>query len=150
MVNPAAMPVLAGQSKAMHVQAEALTARLHCAYVFANAGGGESTTDYAFGGQCLVAERGRVLAEAVPFGAGFVITEVDVACLAADRRRTPGFASGQGCSCGCAGHTYTPLEMQLAETTLTRTVDSSPFIPDDEDERTGQQDRQPPPCEQRS
>ena len=135
VVNPAALPVLAGHSRALRVQVEALTARLRCAYVFANAGGGESTTDYAFGGQCLVAERGHMLDASVPFGDGFVCTEVDVACLAADRRRMPGFASGQGCSCGCAGYAYTALETEPVETTLTRPVNPLPFIPQDEDER---------------
>ena len=46
------------------------SARLLCAYLYADAGHGESTTDMVFSGHNLIAENGALLAESRPFCAG--------------------------------------------------------------------------------
>ena len=42
------------------------SARLLCAYLYADAGHGESTTDMTFAGHNLIAENGTLLAETAP------------------------------------------------------------------------------------
>ena len=63
------------------------SARLICGYIYASAGAGESTQDVVFSGHDFVAENGRVLAEAKPFGDGRAVSELDVRLLAAERPR---------------------------------------------------------------
>ena len=68
--------------------------RAIAAYAMAGAGPSESTTDVVFGGHCLIAENGRLLAESPRVGDGqpvrrdsYMITQdVDVAKLQSDRR----------------------------------------------------------------
>lgn len=43
------------------------SARLVCAYIYANAGEGESTQDLVFGGHDIIAENGNILAESERF-----------------------------------------------------------------------------------
>ena len=43
------------------------SAKLICAYVYADAGQGESTTDYVYSGHDLIAENGTILAESSLF-----------------------------------------------------------------------------------
>ena len=58
-----------------------------CAYLFASAGEGESTTDVVFSGHDMIYEHGSCLAEAAPFGDGYCVTEVDIDFLSRERRR---------------------------------------------------------------
>ena len=74
------------------------------AYAMAGSGPSESTTDVVFGGHCLIAENGRLLAESPRVGDGqpirrdsYTITQdVDVAKLLTDRRVTTSFDDGSG------------------------------------------------------
>lgn len=59
--------------------------RLLCAYVYAGAGEGESTTDMIFAGERLVAENGTLLAQAEPFTEGLTVAEVDLERIAQER-----------------------------------------------------------------
>ena len=54
------------------------SARLLCAYLYADAGHGESTTDMTFAGHNLIAENGTLLAETAPFEGGTAMTELDL------------------------------------------------------------------------
>ena len=106
------------------------SARLCTAYVYADADIGESTTDMVFAGQGIVAENGAILAENPPFGTSRItLSEVDVARLAYERRRTSLFpAEWEGCA-------RIPFALEVCDTALTRTVSSTPFIPQDAQER---------------
>ena len=66
--------------------------KLICAYVYADAGVGESTTDIVFSGHSMIAQNGAVTAETLPFageyGKSRIITSVcDLMHLEHDRRR---------------------------------------------------------------
>jgi NAD+ synthase (glutamine-hydrolysing) len=106
------------------------SARLVCAYLYASAGWGESTTDIVFGGHDLVCENGSVLAESKPFAEGVAMSEVDVSRLASERRRMSSF----GCAPApeAAGYVLTRFSFaEMGETALTRFVDPHPFVPSD-------------------
>ena len=70
------------------------SARAMCAYLYADAGDGESGTDLVFAGHCMVAEGGRILAESLPFSDNLLTaTEVDLARMESMRVRTNTFVS---------------------------------------------------------
>ena len=110
------------------------SARLECAYVYAEAGWGESTTDAVFAGHDLVAERGTVLAESLPFGDGLAASEVDLGVIAAERQRITAFPVAA--TPEVARHALEFFRLDVADVELTRPVDPFPFVPDTAEERT--------------
>ena len=60
---------------------------LLCAYVYADGGPGESTTDMVFAGHDLIAENGAVLGESQLFTHGLTTADIDLERLAQERRR---------------------------------------------------------------
>ena len=112
--------------------------RLCCgAYVYADAGEGESTTDVVFTGHNMIAENGALLAER-RFAAGLTISEIDVQRLLYERRRLttfpPAYEFQEGRS-GAVSHAW--AEFTPCETKLTRYVSPTPFIPENEADRAG-------------
>ena len=63
------------------------SARLLAAYVYADAGIGESSTDMVFAGQDLICENGALLSESEPYSTGFVSADIDIERLCQERRR---------------------------------------------------------------
>lgn len=74
------------------------SARCRCAYVYASAGVGESSTDLAFAGKGIIAENGRLLAETPRFElkAKIAVADVDIETLMHDRMHFGTFAEGAG------------------------------------------------------
>ncbi|MBR6756554.1 MAG: NAD(+) synthase [Peptococcaceae bacterium] len=101
--------------------------RYHCAYLYANAGNNESTTDYVYAGHSLISENGLCLAENTLFTTGLTITDIDVYALAHQRQKNPAFVNGQD-----ENYFFIPFSMELAPTKLTRQYPMSPFIPQEE------------------
>lgn len=99
------------------------SARLICAYLYADAGDGESTTDLVFSGQNLIAENGILLSETKPFENGLAVSEIDVERLASERRRMTTFSSAFD------DYQTVLFSMELSETELTRTFVQTPFVP---------------------
>ena len=62
--------------------------RLYCAYAYADAGEGESTTDLVFAGENLIAENGSLLARTELFTCDMAVADVDLQRLVAERRRS--------------------------------------------------------------
>ena len=58
-----------------------------CAYVYADAGMDESTSDMVFAGNSMIYENGTLLAESAPFSGEVCEAELDVDFLLAERRR---------------------------------------------------------------
>lgn len=103
--------------------------KLICAYVYADAGVGESTTDIVFSGHSMIAQNGAVTAETLPFageyGKSRIITSVcDLLHLEHDRRRMntvkPEYAEK---------YTVTEFSLDIKETDITGIIDPRPFIP---------------------
>lgn len=107
------------------------SARLVCAYVYAGAGEGESTTDLVFPGHNLICENGTCLAESKCFESGIVYADVDLVRINSDRRRMTTFIQS-----GDMDYIRVPFEAECKELTLNRFIDPSPFVP------SGDQDRQ--------
>lgn len=105
------------------------SARLVCAYLYATAGEGESTTDLVFGGQNLIAENGTVLAESTTFENEINVVTIDVQRLASERRRMSTFPAAES-------KEYREISFALAEeeTKLARFFDADPFVPSNADQ----------------
>ena len=103
--------------------------KLICAYVYADAGVGESTTDIVFSGHSMIAQNGAVTAETLPFageyGKSRIITSVcDLLHLEHDRRRMntvkPEYAEK---------YTVTEFSLDIKDTDITGIINPRPFIP---------------------
>ncbi len=103
--------------------------KLICAYVYADAGVGESTTDIVFSGHSMIAQNGAVTAETLPFageyGKSRIITSVcDLMHLEHDRRRMntvkPEYAEK---------YTVTEFSLDIKYTDITGIINPRPFIP---------------------
>lgn len=116
------------------------SARCIAAYLYASAGPSESTADLVFGGHCLIAENGTLLAESGRAGAGFISspmfntirTEIDIEKLIIDRRRTNTFSenhSGRQMDVIKVYHYNSNPVKPLQK--LSRKVSANPFIPSD-------------------
>lgn len=108
------------------------SARLLCAYVYANAGEGESTQDVVFGGQNIIAENGTKVAESERFENGMLIADLDLERLECERRRMTTYQME-------GREQYTFIEFELnnnEEREPERFIDPSPFIPQGDADRT--------------
>lgn len=103
--------------------------KLICAYVYADAGVGESTTDIVFSGHSMIAQNGAVTAETLPFageyGKSRIITSVcDLLHLEHDRRRMntvkPEYAEK---------YTVMEFSLDIKDTDITGIINPRPFIP---------------------
>ena len=101
------------------------SARLLCAYLYADAGHGESTTDMVFSGHNLIAENGALLAESRPFSQALACTELDLGRLLAERRRNTSFEPVTD------GYETVFFHLPLREIPLTRYISPTPFVPAD-------------------
>ena len=108
---------------------ESHSARLICAYLYADAGEGESTTDLVFSGHNLIYENGRKLAESALFSHGLVAAEIDVQLLQAERRRQNTYAGSD--DAGVIRFRQIDFSVQPIRLKLTRPVAPLPFVPSD-------------------
>ena len=122
----AATPEIAGNDCKLYNEAQYLSSDNHCAYLFCNAGRGESTTDAAYGARAMIAEDGKICASRKPFDftADYVCTEIDVQLLTSERIKDAAFTNKTG------NREFAEVDFALCETDteLTRFVDPLPFV----------------------
>jgi NAD+ synthase (glutamine-hydrolysing) len=101
-------------------------------YVYTSCGVDESTTDVTFGGHCLIAENGTILAESERFQRKehILIADLDLERLRMERQRTNSFAASKPPS-GSSAFVRVPftLDRQGTPLPLYRQVDPHPFVP---------------------
>ena len=78
IVNLSGSPITIGRARSRALLCQSSSMRYNCAYVYAAAGAGESTTDLGWDGQTSVYEMGDLLAEGERFAPGAVITLADI------------------------------------------------------------------------
>lgn len=111
------------------------SARGNCAYVYADSGSWESSTDLVFSGHSLIAENGRILAESSRFelGGTSVVADIDLELLGSERQKSDSFRD-------IALQTrFRYIEVNIAKSKakqLRRPVNPFPFLPKDEAERS--------------
>jgi NAD+ synthase (glutamine-hydrolysing) len=133
ILNPSASNELVAKAEYRRELVKVQSGRTIAAYVYANAGVHESTTDVVFGGQLLVAENGVLLAEGERFKreGDLLVTDVDTERLLVERARQTSFAEGV--------HALARAHRRIAlfpipaprPHRLVRRVEVHPFVPDD-------------------
>ncbi len=117
--------------------AQILTAqsrKLHAAYIYANCGIGESTTDNVYGGEDLIFENGRELGRSKRFSDGITYADIDLQFLHAERTRDTSWRTDFANSTADADMDIIGFEMELPnELSLIRKVPKNPFIPEDKE-----------------
>ena len=123
VLNPTALVDSVGRSDYARMLSLTQSGRCLAAYVLANCGAGESTTDAVFGGVSMIAEGGNSLAESTDTDEKLISAVIDVDKLAYERRRT-GTVGGS-----LEGYLKVSFSMPLEETELEKGTGSSPFVP---------------------
>ena len=130
IINISASNETVGKDDYRRLLVRSQSARTISAYLFANAGEGESTTDLVFSGHSLIAENGNILAEKMPFeNKEYIISEIDINKISHARQKTTTHTPPYSPECDTV-----EFSINIEETALTRAIPSHPFVPDDKDE----------------
>ncbi len=123
IVNLSASDEIIGKASYRRDLVRQQSARLLCAYLYADAGFGESTQDLVFAGHNLIAENGALLAESKLFDRGVIYADIDVQRLMHERRRMNTFTVEHS-------PMVAALEIQPGANDLTdRSFPRTPFVP---------------------
>lgn len=111
------------------------SAKCFCAYVYASAGVGESSTDLVFSGACTVAENGAILAEGerFSFDGTRAVADIDLDKLAAERIRNGSFSDNDSQADCRVIPVGAVLQTDLSD--VTREFNPHPFVPADTREK---------------
>lgn len=130
IVNLSASDEITGKSKYRRDLVLNQSARLVCAYLYASAGGTESTQDVVYSGHNILAENGTLLAQSEMFSEGITSTEFDFERLDAERRKMTTYEPDNA-----RAYRRIPFSLRCEETALTRYIDPKPFVPSDKNAR---------------
>lgn len=106
------------------------SARTLTAYVYADAGEGESSTDLVFAAHNLIAENGNILAEAERFQNEIIYADIDLDRLAVERQRMSTFQPVQD-----KEYDEIYIELEPLRSRFSRKIDKAPFVPANELEK---------------
>ena len=139
IVNLSASDEVLGKHHYLKELIKQQSARCRCAYVYAGAGRGESSTDLVFAGNAMVAEDGNMLAETprFAFDASLAKTDVDIDSLTHDRLHSTTFSGDNtlGAGCKCCRTDITIIDTDIRSTDdshyveLLREINPYPFVP---------------------
>lgn len=119
---------LVGRAERRRTMLAARSADRLCAVVYANAGEGESTTDYVFGGHRMICENGRVRRESTPFSDKQVCYDIDPDFLLRERAKNDAFAPRRDIVFRFGG-------ARSKKTNILRDYSPLPFVPENKAER---------------
>ena len=107
------------------------SARMMCGYVYSSCGYGESTQDVVYGGNALIFENGKLIAEASRFvlEPQMRVQQIDIDRLRADRQNNTTFRTAQD---GATARIIYAKPVTPRDIELIRPVNPHPFIPADD------------------
>ena len=109
--------------------------KLHAAYIYANAGFGESTTDLVFAGTNFIFENGKELARSSAFSDGVIYNDIDLKLLSSERMRDDSWRTDFANSSSDADFDFITFPMELNDNLdLIRKVGKNPFAPENKEE----------------
>lgn len=123
LLNLSASDEIIGKSPYRRNLVAIQSGRLLSAYVYADAGEGESSTDLVYTGHNLIAENGMILAESKHFETGLTVTDVDLQRMVQERLRTTTWSN-----VGKAEEIS--FDMKIPQIKLERKFPALPFVPD--------------------
>ncbi len=125
LMNPSASDEIIGKAPYRLELVKSHSARLISAYVYADAGEGESSTDLVYSGHNVIAENGTVLAQSGHFTTGLTVADVDLQRVSQERLRTTTWSN--------AGEAHAVFfEMKEPQFELERKFAPLPFVPADD------------------
>ncbi len=125
ILNLSASGETAGKSAVRKTHLSSLSLRTMTAYIYADAGEGESTTDLVFGGNNLIYECGKKIAEAKLFKNGITYAVLDLEKVSIMRRKMTTFVPQHD-------DEYKRIYFDIEATeTKPENVNSHPFVPKD-------------------
>lgn len=107
------------------------SAKTVSAYIYANCGEGESTTDVVYSGHSIIAENGSIISERVPFDYSenkFITADVDLEKLSLERRRRNTVTTNID-----KNIVNVPFDFKIEKTEISRYIDPHPFVPECKD-----------------
>ena len=137
VVNLSASDDLIGKYDYLRKLISQQSARCLCAYAYAGAGWGESSTDLVFDGKAIIAENGSILASSKRWDPAdnTVVADVDIEALERDRMHMTTFADcaeREGADVISVSHVGSPECADRGDdTSLLRYIDPHPFVPSD-------------------
>ncbi|MDE7405694.1 MAG: NAD(+) synthase [Clostridiales bacterium] len=87
IANLSASDEVVGKAEYRELLVKSISGRQHCAYVYADAGAGESSTDVVFSGHNIIAENGGIIDDSDPFDGDNAMADIDIERLIYDRRK---------------------------------------------------------------
>ncbi len=133
LLNPSASIDLVGKADYRRELVRQQSGRTISAYILANCGVHESTTDVVFGGHLVIAEDGVLLAEGERFrrDSQLLVSDIDTERLLVERMRLTSFAdNAHGLRTGYRRARLAPIPPPEPHQ-LARAVDPHPFVPQD-------------------
>ena len=131
IVNLSASDEVVGKGQYREQLVGMASAKTVSAYIYADAGDGESSTDLVFGAQNMIAENGVMLAESGLFETGVTCADIDIQRLMHDRQKMNTFGQEKA----EAEYVHIPVHIAACETVVKRAFDPKPFVPSDEKKR---------------
>ena len=132
IVNLSASDELIGKHRYLCSLLAQQSARTMCGYVYSSCGFGESTQDVVYGGNAIVFENGRLLAESARFALEpqLQLAQIDVERLRSERQNNTTFRTAQD---GATARIVDAKPVDQQDFELIREVNPHPFIPSDAD-----------------
>ncbi len=127
ILNLSASDEIIGKAEYRRMLIKAHSARTISAYVYADAGDGESTTDLVYGGHNIICECGKIMNEAKPFENGIIYSVIDVEKISLLRRKVSTFKTTED-----EEYKEIYFNMESSETKLDA-INPSPFVPSNKD-----------------
>ena len=135
IANLSASNEIIGKADYRRMLVASQSAKLAAAYLYADCGNGESTTDMVFAAHNILAENGTVLAQSDLFSIGVTYADFDLERLAQERKRVKTFADCQKNEPADFMTIYIDLDTDDANNSsakaIARAVPPHPFVPAD-------------------
>jgi len=110
------------------------SSKLVAAYLYADAGFGESTTDMVFAGHNIISENGRILAESKLFSKGIISQDIDLQLLTQERIHQSTYLDFPEKS-ETSTYKETYFSLTFDDVLTIREITPYPFVPSDTAER---------------
>lgn len=106
------------------------SAKTISAYIYTDAGRGESTTDVVYSGHNIISENGTILSESKRFEPEIIYSDIDLERIDFERRRTTTFEE--------KSEDYNKIffEIELNDTKIERKFTHLPFVPSEKEDLT--------------
>lgn len=140
VTNLSASNEIIGKAEYRRLLASSTSARLFCAYIYADAGSDESSQDMVFAGHNLICENGKILAQSDLFQTQIIYADIDLGLLEAERSRTTTFSQNKAEE-KCEKISYIKIPAKVKQNDYDkaadffRSVDARPFVPKDNEKR---------------